>query len=86
MRIVTAIFLATTLLVSAAEAEVAVPLPAGKSAGVKEAALLGPSIFLVLISAGIIIGGITLAVSNNGGNGITSPVATSTSTSTASLP
>lgn len=87
MRALPAALLSVVLIASSAFAatETGAPLPAGKPAGAKEAALLGPSMFLVLLSAGIVIGGITLAVSNNGSNnGVTTP--TTTSTSTTSLP
>lgn len=86
MRAIFAAFLSTTLVVSSAFAAVQspAPLPAGKPAGVKEAALLGPSLFLVLLSAGIVIGGVSLAVSGNSNNGVTTP--TTTSTSTTALP
>lgn len=58
------------------------PLPAGKAAGIKEATLLGSNIFLVLLSAGVVIGGLTLTVANNsGGGGVTTPTTTSTATS-----
>ena len=67
-----------------AYADSAAMLPAGKPAGVKEATALGPNLFLVLLSAGIIIGGIALAVSADGKNGVTTP--TTSGTSTASLP
>lgn len=79
MRTICASLMAVTLLVSGS---VAAPLPAGKPAGVKEAAVLGPNVFLVLLGAGVIIGGITLAVSNNGNDGVTTP----TTTGTAGLP
>lgn len=75
MRTICASLMAATLLVSSA---IAAPLPAGKPAGVKEAAVLGPNVFLVLLGAGVIIGGITLAVSNNGNDGVTTPTTTGT--------
>lgn len=91
MRTIMATLLASSLMVSStfAATQSAAPLPAGKPAGVKEAAFLGPNALLILVSLGIAIGGIVLAVSNPGGNGITSgtldttTTSTSTSTSTA---
>ena len=81
MRTILASVLATTLMVSStfAATQSVAPLPAGKPAGVKEAAFLGPNLFLILISAGIAIGGLSLAVSNPGGTGITTATSTSTS-------
>ena len=58
------------------------PLPAGKPAGVKEAAFLGPNTLMLLIGLGLGVGGLALAVSNPGGQGITSGTTTSTSTGT----
>lgn len=86
MRFIFAAVLSTTLAFSSAYAATknVAPLPAGNSAGTHQAALVGPSMFLVLLSAGIVIGGIALAVSNNASNGVTTP--TTTSTSTSSLP
>jgi hypothetical protein len=78
MRLIGATFLAVSLLVSSAQA--AAPLPSGKPAGTKQAALLGPNLFLVLLSAGIVIGGLSLAVSNPGGSGVTTPTTSSTGT------
>jgi hypothetical protein len=85
MRTIVASLLATSLLVSSSFAATQSPvLPAGKPAGVKEAAMLGPNMMLVFLSVGILVGGLTLAVSNNGNDGVTTP--TTTSTSTAVLP
>jgi hypothetical protein len=81
MRSITAAVVATSLLVSSALA--AAPLPAGKPAGVNQAASLGPNFGLVLLGLGVVIGGIVLATSNSGG-GVTTP--TTSSTSTAGLP
>lgn len=79
IRTIGAGFLAATLVVSSAfAAGEAAPLPAGKPAGVKQAALLGPNAFLVLLGAGIVIGGIALAVSNNNKNTVTTPTTTGT--------
>jgi len=82
MRTITASLLAISLMVSSsfAATQSVAPLPAGKPAGVKEAAFLGPNMLLILLSAGIMIGGLSLAVSNLGNNGVTSPTTTSTST------
>ena len=86
MRALCAAVLATTLVASnafAAAGSVA-PLPTGKPAGVKEAALLGPSGALLLVGAGILVGGIALSVSGGDNKGVTTP--TTTATSTAGLP
>jgi hypothetical protein len=82
MRTITATLLATTLIVTSAFAapHSVTPLPAGKPAGGKEAALFGPNSFLILLGAGVVIGGLVLTVSGNS-NGITGPTTTSTSTS-----
>lgn len=85
MRTIMATLLASSLMVSStfAATQSVVPLPAGKPAGVKEAAFLGPNTLLILIGLGIAIGGIALAVSNPGGDGITTgTVSTATSTTT----
>lgn len=82
MRTILASIVATSLMVSSTFA--ASPLPAGKAAGTKEAAMLGPQFALILLGAGIVIGGIALAVSNNGGDGVTTP--TTTASSTTGLP
>ena len=81
MRMILASALATTLMVSSALAatQTAVPLPDGKPAGVKQATLLGPSLFLVFLSAGIVIGGLVLSTTNGNKNTVTSPTTTSTS-------
>lgn len=76
MRTITATLLATTLLVSSAFAAPQ-SLAAGKPAGAKEAALLGPNGILILLGAGVLIGGLTLAISDHR-KGVTGPVTTST--------
>lgn len=84
MRMFLGGLLSTAFMMSStfAATQSASPLPAGKPAGVKEAAFLGPNLLLVLISAGIIVGGISMAASNSGGNnGVTTPSTTTTSTS-----
>lgn len=83
MRKFTAAVLVTTLVVSNAFAapRTVAPLPAGKPAGVNEATMLGPNAFLILMGLTIVAGGLALTLSNNGGNGVTSPTTTSTSTS-----
>lgn len=88
MRVIMATLLASSLMVSSAFAEThsIAPLPAGKPAGVKEAAFMGPSALLIMVSLGIALGGIVLAVSNPGGNGLTTGSTTSTSTSTGTAP
>jgi hypothetical protein len=80
MRVFGAAFLAATLFVSSAFAgtEAVAPLPAGKPAGVKQAAMLGPNMFLVLVGLGIVIGGVALAVSNGDKNTPTTPTTTGT--------
>lgn len=86
MRTITAALVFTSLLVSNAFAapRTVAPLPAGKPAGVSEAMILGPNSFLIIFGVGIIAGGLAATLSNNGGNGVTSP--TTTSTSTTGLP
>jgi len=82
MRTTVAVFLSAMLLASnavAAESSVT-PLPGGQPAGTRQAALLGPSAFLLFISAGVLVGGIALAVSNNNKKGVTSATTTATST------
>jgi len=83
MRTITAALLACTLMVSSSFAapQSVVPLAAGKPAGVKDAALFGPSGFMILLGTAVVIGGIALSVSNSGGNGVTSPTTTSTTAS-----
>jgi hypothetical protein len=85
MRKITATLLATSLFVSSAVAapQSMAPLPAGKAAGVKQAAALGPNFALILLGLGVVIGGVVLATSNLS-EGVTSP--TTTSTSTTGLP
>jgi hypothetical protein len=86
MRTITAALLVSTLVVSNAFAapKAAAPLPAGKPAGVNEAVNLGPNAFLILVGVGIIAAGLAVTLSNNGGDGVTTP--TTTSTSTTGLP
>jgi hypothetical protein len=83
MRTVTATLLAASLMVSSAFADTQslAPLPSGKPAGVKQATMEGSNFFLLLLSAGIVIGGIVLAVSNGNKNGVTTPTTTATGTS-----
>lgn len=83
MRTIAATLLATTLVVSNAfaGAQSIAPLPSGKPAGVKNAASLGPNVFLVLLGTGIVIGGLVIAVSNSGNDGVTTPTTTATTTS-----
>ena len=83
MRTITATILATTLFVSSALAapQSSAPISAGKPAGAKEAALLGPNTFLVLVGVGVIAGSIAMAVSNNNGDRVTGPTTTSTTRS-----
>jgi hypothetical protein len=83
MRSFTAALVASSILVSSFAATAA-PLPAGKPAGVKQAATLGPNFALILLGLGVVIGGVVLASSNTGGDGVTGP--TTTSTSTVGLP
>ncbi len=83
MRTIVASLVASTMLVSSTFAATpGVPLPAGKPAGVKQAAYMGDNFLLILIGAGIVIGGIALAVSNPGGDNPTTPTTNSTSTTT----
>lgn len=63
-KLLPAVF-ASALLVSPSFAETAAPLPAGKPAGTKEAALFAASPFLFIIGIAAIVG-IAVAVSNNG--------------------
>ena len=89
MRVVVAAVVATSLIVSSAFAttETVMPLPFGKPAGAKAATLTGPGM-LLLLSAGLAIGGLALTVSGQGNNnGLTTPTTTSTATTgTAALP
>jgi hypothetical protein len=81
MRTFTAVLVASTLLVSnafAATKSVA-PLPSGKPAGVNQAAMLGPNFALILLGLGVVVGGIALAASNSGGDGVTTPTTNATS-------
>ena len=58
MRKLAAIVVAASLVTSSAFAETSLaPLPAGHPAGVKQAALLGPNLFLVLIGIPLFFGG-----------------------------
>lgn len=76
MRTIGAAFLATALVASNAFAAGTAPLPSGKPAGVK-AAQITPDVGVILLGAGIVIGGIVFAVSGNE-KGITSGVSTTT--------
>jgi hypothetical protein len=58
------------------------PLPAGKPAGVRNAAFEGQGLVLALGIAAIV--GFTVALASSNGGGVTSP--TTTSTSTTGLP
>ena len=80
MRTVTAAILVVSLMASSAFADTQslAPLPSGKPSGVKEATMLGPNAFLLLLSAGIIIGGLALTVSSSGKTGVTTPTTSST--------
>lgn len=83
MRTIAAVLVASSLLVSnafAASTTVA-PLPSGKPAGVSQAASLGPNFALILLGVGVVVGGIVMAASGAGGDGIITPVPSSTSTS-----
>ena len=79
MRTLNAVVLSMTLVTSGAFAA-GTNLPAGKPAGVKQAAALGPNFALILLGMGVVIGGITLAVSNSGCDGVTTPTTTATGT------
>ena len=86
MRTLTSAILATTLIASSAFGATSsvAPLPSGKPAGVKNAASLGPNLHLILMGAGIAIGGIALVISNSCDNCVSTK--TTTTTSTAGLP
>lgn len=85
MRTIVASLVASTMLVSSTFAATQnVPLSAGKPAGVKQASYMGDNFLLILIGAGIVIGGIALAISNPGGDNPTTPTTSSTSTTTTS--
>jgi hypothetical protein len=75
MRGIGAAFIAATLFASSAFAanNVVAPLPSGKPAGVKQAAMLGPNAFLILVGLGVVIGGVALSVSNSDHNTPTTP-------------
>jgi len=81
MRSTFAALVVASLLCSSAFAapQSVAPLPSGKPAGVKQAGLQG-NFMLVLLSAGIAIGGIALAISNPGNNGVTTPSTSATGT------
>lgn len=85
MRIFASVLVATSLFVSSAFAasQTVSTLPAGKPAGVGQAALLGPNFGLILMGLGVVIGGVALAASSCGDCGT---VTTTTSTSTTGLP
>ncbi len=82
MRAISVAVLVTSLVASSAFAasNSVAPLPGGKPAGIKQAALLGPNFGLILLGAGVIIGGVSLAVSGQSNNGVTSPSTTASST------
>ena len=83
LTIMASIFASTMLVSSTFAATPGVPLPAGQPAGVKQAAYMGDNNFLlILLGAGIVIGGIALAVSNPGGDTPTTPTTSSTTTTT----
>ncbi len=86
MRTIGAALLACTLVATSAFGATTsvAPLAPGKPAGAKEAANMGPNFAIILLGAGIVIGGIVLAVSNNGGDGVNS--STTTTTSATGLP
>lgn len=67
--------IASALLVSPAIAADTAPLPAGKPAGTKDAALFAASPFLFIIGIAAVVG-IAVAVSNNGGNNNTTTTGT----------
>jgi len=73
-----ALAVSALLASSAAFAADSVPLPAGKPAGTKEAALLGLPV--ILIGVGVLAAIIAVAVSNNDDNSPTTPNTTVTST------
>ncbi len=76
MRALLAPMLAVALTASTAMANASGPLPAGKPAGVHQAALAGSGLFL-LLGAAAIAAGIAIVVSNNnGGNVSTSTTST----------
>ena len=85
MRIFASVLVATSLFVSSAFAanQTVSTLPAGKPAGVGQAALLGADFGLILVGLGVVIGGVILAASGCG-NCVTGT--TTTSTSTTGLP
>ena len=69
MRSMLAPILAVVLTASSAFAADDAPLPAGKPAGVHQAALASSTLFF-LLGAAVIAGGIAIAVSNNNGNNV----------------
>lgn len=79
MRTIGAALTAAALIVSTV-ANAAAPLPAGKPAGVQKAQIAGPA-GLLLLGTGILVAGIVLTTTKAGGNGVTTPSTTSTSTS-----
>jgi hypothetical protein len=78
MRAICAALVATSLMSSSVFAATAAPLPAGKPAGAKQAALLGPNGLLVLFGLGVVIGGVVLTVSGGDKTGVTTPTTTGT--------
>ena len=85
MRIFASVLISTSLFVSSAFAatQTVSTLPAGKPAGVGQAALLGTDFGLILVGLGVVIGGLALAASSCGNCGT---VTTTTSTSRTGLP
>ena len=82
MRRLAAISLAVSLIASNAIAAENAPLPAGKPAGVKQAALAGTP-FVWVLGLAFLGAGIGLAASGNGGN---TPAVTTTATATGTAP
>ena len=76
MRRLAALSLAVSLIASNAIAAENAPLPAGKPAGVKQAALAGTP-FIWVLGLAFLGAGIGLAASGNGGN---TPAVTTTTT------
>jgi hypothetical protein len=76
-RTIGAAVAAAMLVSSTAYAADVAPLPAGKPAGTKQAALLalGPIFWIGLAAIAV---GIGVAASSNGNNGVTSPTTTGT--------
>ncbi len=79
MRNVYAAVLSTALVASNAFAatQSASTLPAGKPAGMKQAALTGPRWAIIFVGAGIVVGGLALTLGDSN-KGVTSPTTSST--------